>query len=129
MERRRKLNQYNLYKTIEVSLGMIVVIKHFYETNEQDFAYFESLWKEQEHRMIFLPMHLNETRQSLQISREILADPSKDILAIRFSSFIERNSIYRQIKNGIGFCYGNCGNVWFPSEVWVYENEREVIPN
>jgi hypothetical protein len=104
---------------------MIVIIKHFYETNAEDFAYFDSLWKEQEHRMIFLQMQLNETRQAAQISREINADPSKDILAIRFSTFIERNSIFRQIKNGIGFSYA--GKTWYPTEVWVYENEREVI--
>lgn len=102
---------------------MIVVIKHFYETNAEDFAYFESLWKKEENRMIFLPVHLNETRQALQLSRDIIADPSKDILAIRFSSFIERNSIFRQIKNGTGFLYNNSGGTfWYPSEVWVYES-------
>ena len=106
---------------------MIVIIKHFYETNTDDFAYFDALWKEQEYRMIFLPMQMNETRQASQISREITADPSKDILAIRFSSFIERNSIFRQIKNGIGFSYA--GKTWYPLEVWVYQNGRGVIQN
>ena len=84
---------------------MLVIVKHFYETNENDFAYFDVLWKEQENRMIFLPMHLNETRQAIQISKQIIADPSKDILAIRFSSFIERNSIFRQIKKNFDWVF------------------------
>ena len=106
---------------------MIVIIKHFYDTNEDDFAYFDSIWREQEHRMIFLPMHQNESRQASYISKEINAYPSKDILAIRSSSFIERNSIFRQIKNGIGFT--SAGKTWYPLEVWVYQNGRGIIQN
>jgi len=102
---------------------MIVTIKHFYETTQNDSEMFQITWSENENRMIYLPMHLNETQQSLHVLRDINANPNKDILAIRFSTFVERNSIFRQIKNGIGFDY-NSGQKWYPSEIWIYENER-----
>ena len=102
---------------------MIVTIKHFYETTQEDSINFQILWSENENRMIYLPIHLNETQQSTYVSRSLITNPNKDILAVKMPSFIERNSIFRQIKNGIGFDYNN-GESWYPSEIWIYENER-----
>ena len=102
---------------------MIVTIKHFYETTQEDSINYETTWIENETRMIYLPIHLNETQQALYVSRSLLSNPTKDILAIKMPTFVERNSIFRQIRNGIGFDY-NSGQKWYPSEIWIYENER-----
>jgi hypothetical protein len=98
---------------------MLVTIKHFYETTQHDSINFGNLWIENQHRMIYLPIHLNETQQSLYVSRTLISNPDKDILAIKMPTFIERNSIFRQIQNGLGFSYNN-GDTWYPSEVWIY---------
>jgi hypothetical protein len=76
------------------------------------------LCSENEDRMIYLPIHLNETQQALYVSRTLVSNPNKDILAIKMPPFIERNSIFRQIQNGVGFSY-NGGRKWYPAEVWV----------
>ena len=98
---------------------MLVTIKYFYETDLDDHENYQMMWNDNEYRMIFLPMHLNETQQAIYLSRTLQSDPDKDILAIKTQSFIERNSIFRQIKNGLGFGY-NRGAPWCPSEVWIY---------
>lgn len=98
---------------------MLVTIKHFYETTHDDSINYQVLWSENEHRMIYLPIHLNETQQALYVSRTLISNPNKDILAVKMPTFIERNSIFRQIQNGIGFGYNN-GETWYPSEVWIY---------
>ena len=98
---------------------MLVTIKHFYETTQDDSVNYQTLWRENEPRMIYLPIHLNETQQALYVSRTLISNPKKDILAIKMPSFIERNSIFRQIQNGLGFSYNN-GVTWYPSEVWIY---------
>lgn len=98
---------------------MLVTIKYFYETTQDDSINYPVLWSENEHRMIYLPIHLNETQQALYVSRTLISNPSKDILAVKMPTFIERNSIFRQIQNGIGVGYNN-GETWYPSEVWIY---------
>ena len=100
---------------------MLVTIKHFYEITQDDSINYQVLWSENEHRMIYLPIHLNETQQSLYVSRTLISNSNskKDILAIKMPTFIERNSIFRQIQNGLGFSYNN-GDTWYPSEVWIY---------
>ena len=99
---------------------MLVTIHHFYETTPEDSVNYKILWIENESRMVHLPIQLNESQQSLHISRDIVANPHKDILAIRSSStFIDRNSIFRQIKNGLGFDF-NGGKKWYPKEIWIY---------
>jgi hypothetical protein len=102
---------------------MLVTIKHFYETSQEDSVNYETTWIENENRMIYLPIHLNETQQTLYVSRNLLSNPNKDILAIKMPSFVERNSIFRQIRNGIGFEY-NGDQKWYPSEIWIYETYR-----
>ena len=98
---------------------MIVTIKYFYETDQDDHINYPILWNENESRMIFLPVNLNETQQAVYLSRAVISNPDKDILAIKTRTFIERNSIFRQITNGLGFSYNN-GTPWCPSEVWIY---------
>ena len=68
--------------------------------------------------MIFLPVNLNETQQAIYLSRAVISNPDKDILAIKTRTFIERNSIFRQIQNGVGFSY-NGDKKWYPTEVWI----------
>lgn len=97
---------------------MLVTIKHFYETTQEDSINYETTWIENETRMIYLPIHLNETQQALYVSRSLLSNPTKDILAIKMPPFIERNGIFRQIKNGVGFSY-NGDQKWYPNEVWI----------
>jgi len=97
---------------------MLVTIKHFYETTQEDTQNYQILCSENEARMIYLPIHLNETQQALYVSRTLVSNPNKDILAIKMPPFIERNSIFRQIQNGVGFTY-NGGQKWYPAEVWV----------
>ena len=97
---------------------MLVTIKHFYETTQEDTLNYQILCSENEDRMIYLPIHLNETQQALYVSRTLISNPDKDILAIKMPPFIERNSIFRQIQNGVGFSY-NGGKKWYPNEVWV----------
>ena len=99
---------------------MLVTIKHFYEDNHEDTLNYQNLWSENEDRMIHLPIHMNETQQALHISRTLISNPNpkKDILAIKMPPFIERNSIFRQIQNGVGFSY-NGGKKWYPNEVWI----------
>ena len=97
---------------------MLVTIKHFYEITQEDTLKYQILCSENEDRMIYLPIHLNETQQALHISRTLVSNPNKDILAIKMPPFIERNSIFRQIQNGVGFSY-NGGRKWYPVEVWV----------
>ena len=99
---------------------MLVTIKHFYETTQEDTLNYQMLWSENEPRMIYLPIHLNETQQALYVSRTLISNsnPKKDILAIKMPPFIERNSIFRQIQNGVGFSYSN-GQKWYPKEVWI----------
>ncbi len=102
---------------------MLVTIKHFYETTQEDTLNYQMLWNENDHRMIYLPIHLNESQQALHISLSLTLisnpNPKKDILAIKMPPFIERNSIFRQIQNGLGFSY-NGDKKWYPSEVWIY---------
>ena len=99
---------------------MLVTIKHFYEDNHEDTLNYQNLWSENEDRMIHLPIHMNETQQALHISRTLISNPNpkKDILAIKMPPFIERNSIFRQIQNGVGFSY-NGDKKWYPTEVWI----------
>jgi len=101
---------------------MIVTIKHFFETSQNDSINYPIIWSENEYRMIYLPIHLNETQQARYVSRSLVSNPNKEILAIKMATFIERNSIFRQIKNGIGFDYSG-GKKWYPHEIWIYENE------
>ena len=97
---------------------MIVTIKHFYETTQEETINYQILCSENETRIIYLPIHLNETQQALYVSRTLISNPNKDILAIKMPPFIERNGIFRQIQNGVGFSY-NGGQKWYPKEVWI----------
>ena len=99
---------------------MIVTIKHFYETTQEETLNYQILCSENENRIIYLPIHLNETQQALFVSRSLLSNsnPNKEILAIKMPPFIERNGIFRQIQNGVGFSYSN-GQKWYPKEVWI----------
>ena len=97
---------------------MIVTIKHFYETTQEETLNYQILCSENENRIIYLPTHLNETQQALFVSRSLLSTPNKEILAIKMPPFIERNGIFRQIQNGGGFSYDD-GKKWYPNEVWI----------
>lgn len=95
-------------------------IKYFKETDSKPLNFCDDEWRENDYRMIFLECYHDTMKMFNYLREEIIRDPSKDILAIRFPCDTKSNPIQRfwyDIKNGKGF---KCKSVWYPKEIWIY---------
>jgi hypothetical protein len=93
-------------------------MKYFIEKSDVDYANYSTIWKDNEHRMVFLQTNLSLSKQ---MSGTDNSNDEKDILAIRFPSEQElHNSVYlKRIIGGNGIILAN-DRSWFPKEVWIY---------
>lgn len=98
---------------------MIITVKYFYDMDQNDTELYNKLWDENKDRIIMLQTHLNIQKRMFFLLNDIQENHEKDILALKFPSFLYSNYIIEEIRKNRGIKYDN-NKLWYPNEIWIY---------
>ena len=100
---------------------MILCIRYFFEKTNMDYVDYNTLWNENDNRMIYLETEWSKVKQMSKLIQDIQNNHTKDILSIRFpnKTMNYKNDILKQLQNGDGIIYNS--GIWYPSEIWIYK--------
>jgi hypothetical protein len=109
-------------------------IRQFIEKTDEDYHKYNTIWKNNSHRMVYLDLENDYNNENLHRPMFHDGNEKNDILAIRWDTEekLKNNMRIEQLKKkGFIFCYSpELGTKfkpvtryfkWTPTEIWIYD--------